>query len=129
MRVKLLPEQWQNPADINKLLVRTVYGELVPLSSVTKITEEKKLLSITREMRERAINIYAKAFGQDEQFFVFYRSLQAYRDALNGHDTSFVLAPDSNFFRFFNNGPAGAPAQAAAPTPNTPPSPAPAAAK
>src|SRR6201999_2218505 len=47
----------------------------------------------------QAINIYAKAFGQDEQFFVFYRSLQAYRDALNGHDTSFVLTPDSNFFR------------------------------
>lgn len=65
VRIKLLPEQWQTPADINKLLVRTVYGELVPLSSVTKITEEKKLLSITREMRERAINIYANtASGQ-----------------------------------------------------------------
>jgi hydrophobe/amphiphile efflux-1 (HAE1) family protein len=59
VRVRLLPEQWRTTADIDKLLVRTGYGELIPLSSVTKITEEKKLLTITREMRERAINIYA----------------------------------------------------------------------
>ncbi|MCE0521442.1 MAG: efflux RND transporter permease subunit [Methylacidiphilales bacterium] len=59
VRIRLLPEQWRTPADIDKLLVRTSYGELIPLSSVTKVTEEKKLLTITREMRERAINIYA----------------------------------------------------------------------
>jgi hydrophobe/amphiphile efflux-1 (HAE1) family protein len=59
VRVRLLPEQWRTTADIDKLLVRTGYGELIPLSSVTKVTEEKKLLTITREMRERAINIYA----------------------------------------------------------------------
>jgi membrane protease subunit HflC len=29
--------------------------------------------------------------------------MQAYRDALNGHTTSFVLTPDSGFFRFFEN--------------------------
>jgi membrane protease subunit HflC len=49
----------------------------------------------------QAIKIYADAFGQDKQFFAFYRSLQAYRDALNGKDTSFVLSPEGNFFRFF----------------------------
>ena len=41
--------------------------------------------------------------------------MQAYRDALNGHTTSFVLTPDTGFFRFFENtggaiGNAGAPA-------------------
>ena len=36
-----------------------------------------------------------------EEFFAFYRSLQAYREALNGRDTSFVLSPEGNFFRFF----------------------------
>ena len=46
---------------------------------------------------------YAKAYDQDKDFFAFYRSLQAYRDALEGHDTLFVLTPQSNFFRFFNN--------------------------
>ena len=51
----------------------------------------------------QSIKIYADAFGQDKEFFAFYRSMQAYRDALNGHSTSFVLTPDSGFFRFFEN--------------------------
>lgn len=59
-----------------------------------------------------ATAIYAKAYGQDEQFFAFYRSLQAYRDALAGKETSFVLSPTGNFFRFFQ-GPAGVGAAAA----------------
>ena len=50
-----------------------------------------------------SIKTYADAFGQDKDFFVFYRSMQAYRDALNGHTTSFVLTPDTGFFRFFEN--------------------------
>jgi HAE1 family hydrophobic/amphiphilic exporter-1 len=59
VRIRLQPDQWQTTADIDKLLIRTSYGELIPLSSVTKVTEEKNLLTITREMRERAINMYA----------------------------------------------------------------------
>ena len=50
-----------------------------------------------------SIRIYADAFGQDKEFFAFYRSMQAYRDALTGHGTSFVLTPDTGFFRFFEN--------------------------
>ena len=51
----------------------------------------------------QSIRIYADAFGQDKEFFAFYRSMQAYRDALNGRTTSFVLTPDTGFFRFFEN--------------------------
>ena len=51
----------------------------------------------------QSIRIYADAFGQDKEFFAFYRSMQAYRDALTGHGTSFVLTPDTGFFRFFEN--------------------------
>jgi modulator of FtsH protease HflC len=70
----------------------------------------------------QAIGIYAAAFGRDPQFFAFYRSMQAYRAALEGHNTSFVLTPQSNFFRFFNNldGTAAASAPPAGPTPATP---------
>jgi modulator of FtsH protease HflC len=50
-----------------------------------------------------SIRVYAGAFGQDKEFFAFYRSMQAYRDALTGRSTSFVLTPDSGFFRFFQN--------------------------
>jgi membrane protease subunit HflC len=64
----------------------------------------------------QAIKIYADAFGQDKEFFAFYRSLQAYRAALNGHDTSFVISPGSNFFRYFN-GPPGTSSPAVTPVP------------
>ncbi len=50
-----------------------------------------------------AIATFADAFGQDTDFFAFYRSMQAYRNALAGDATSYVLKPDSEFFRYFNS--------------------------
>ncbi len=50
-----------------------------------------------------AIGTFAEAFGQDADFFAFYRSMQAYRNALAGDATSYVLQPDSEFFRYFNS--------------------------
>ncbi|MCK5546329.1 MAG: protease modulator HflC, partial [Rhodospirillaceae bacterium] len=47
--------------------------------------------------------ILGEAFSQDPEFFAFYRSMKAYRSALTGKDTSMVLSPDSDFFRFFGN--------------------------
>jgi len=45
--------------------------------------------------------IFAEAFGKDPQFFGFYRAMQAYEKALIGGETSLVLSPDSEFFKFF----------------------------
>jgi len=45
--------------------------------------------------------IFANAFGRDPQFFGFYRAMQAYEKALIGGETSLVLSPDSDFFKFF----------------------------
>ncbi|MDC1095895.1 protease modulator HflC [Pelagibacteraceae bacterium] len=45
--------------------------------------------------------IFAQAFGKDPQFFAFYRAMQAYETALIGGQTSLVLSPDSEFFKFF----------------------------
>jgi membrane protease subunit HflC len=45
---------------------------------------------------------FAKAYGQDPEFFEFYRTLQSYRTALANSGTTMVLAPDSEFFRYFN---------------------------
>ena len=47
--------------------------------------------------------IFANAFGQDPEFFAFYRAMQAYEKALIGGETSLVLSPDSEFFKFFGN--------------------------
>ncbi len=45
--------------------------------------------------------IFANAFGKDPEFFAFYRAMQAYEKALIGGDTSLILSPDSDFFKFF----------------------------
>ena len=47
--------------------------------------------------------IFADAFGQDPEFFAFYRSMQAYGKAFNAGETSMILSPDSEFFKFFGN--------------------------
>ncbi len=53
--------------------------------------------------------IFAEAFQQDPDFFGFYRSMQAYQKALANHDTTLVLSPESDFFKYFGAGsePAG----------------------
>jgi modulator of FtsH protease HflC len=47
--------------------------------------------------------IFADAFARDPDFFEFYRSMTAYQQAIGSPDTTLVLSPDSEFFRFFNN--------------------------
>ena len=47
--------------------------------------------------------IFADAYGQDPEFFSFYRAMQAYETALIGGDTTLILSPDSDFFKFFGS--------------------------
>ena len=47
--------------------------------------------------------IFAAAYGQDTEFFEFYRSMQAYRAALVNTGTTMMLSPDSEFFRYFGS--------------------------
>lgn len=51
----------------------------------------------------RAAEIYASAYTADPEFYAFYRSLNAYRTSLGAGDSTLVLAPDSDFFKFFGN--------------------------
>jgi modulator of FtsH protease HflC len=55
--------------------------------------------------------LFAEAYGKDPDFFAFYRSMTAYENGLKSADTRFLLAPESDFFRFFGN-PAGKPTSA-----------------
>jgi membrane protease subunit HflC len=52
--------------------------------------------------------IFAEAANKDPEFYNFYRSLQAYSKVLQPGDTTMVLSPDSDFFRYFEN-PTGTP--------------------
>jgi modulator of FtsH protease HflC len=45
--------------------------------------------------------VFAEAFEKDPEFFAFYRSMQAYQKALANKDTTLVLSPDSQFFKYF----------------------------
>lgn len=47
--------------------------------------------------------IYADAYNQDRDFFAFYRSMQAYEQAMKKGDTNLLLTPDSDFMRYFND--------------------------
>ncbi|MCO6382947.1 protease modulator HflC [Oceanicola sp. 502str15] len=47
--------------------------------------------------------IFAEAYGQDEEFFEFYRSLSAYEAAIHGGNTSMVMSPDSEFFNYLRS--------------------------
>ena len=47
--------------------------------------------------------IFAGAFGKDPEFFAFYRAMQAYETALIGGETSLILSPDSDLFKFFGD--------------------------
>lgn len=49
----------------------------------------------------QATEIYANAYGQDPDFYEFYRSLQAYRNSFASKDDVLVLEPDSEFFNYF----------------------------
>jgi len=60
-----------------------------------------------RELRgegdAQAAKIYADSYSQDEEFFAFIRSLEAYQKSFNGNNDMLVLDPDSDFFRYLKN--------------------------
>jgi membrane protease subunit HflC len=65
------------------------------------ISEAQQIAQETRGGGDsEAIRIYANSFGQDAEFFAFYRSMEAYRKSFGESDTSMVLSPNSSFFRY-----------------------------
>lgn len=69
------------------------------------LAEAKKKAEITRgEGDAEATRIFAESFGKDEDFFSFYRSLQAYRKTLDKKDTTLVISPDNEFLKYMEKG-------------------------
>ncbi len=84
--------------------------------SAIEITSQaaKEAEIIRGQADAKRIAIYAAAYGKDPEFFAFTRSLTAYQTAMPGSNTSIVMSPDSEFFRYFNvENPATAAAAAA----------------
>lgn len=63
----------------------------------------KKGQTLRGEGDSQSIKIYANAFNKDPEFFMFYRSMQAYKESLSDESTTMVLSPNSDFFKYFNN--------------------------
>jgi modulator of FtsH protease HflC len=55
----------------------------------------------------KAAQIYAQAYGQDPEFFAFYGSLGAYRNAFKGKRDVLVVEPKGEFFKYFNDAGSG----------------------
>lgn len=66
-------------------------------------TAQKEAQTVRGQGDGQAIQIYADAFGQDPEFFAFYRSMEAYKQSLADGSTTLVLSPDNQFFRYFND--------------------------
>ncbi|MBS0251820.1 MAG: protease modulator HflC [Proteobacteria bacterium] len=84
--------------------------------TIIKATATQKSDEIRGDGEAKRSRIFAEAFGQDPDFFRFYRSMQAYTTALKPGDTRMLLSPNSEFFRYFEDPNGKAPA-AAAPEP------------
>ncbi|PZX09418.1 protease modulator HflC [Celeribacter halophilus] len=67
-------------------------------------SDARRQAEITRGEADAEKNrIYADAYGEDPEFFEFYRSLDAYRAGLKGENTTMVLSPDSEFFDYLKS--------------------------
>lgn len=73
-------------------------------TQVEIVSEAKKRAEIIQGEADAKRNaIFAEAFGQDMEFFEFYRSLNAYREALKGDSSTMVISPDSEFFDYLKS--------------------------
>ena len=71
---------------------------------VETLSEAEREAQISRgEADAKRNSIFAEAFGADPEFFAFYRSLQAYENALGGKNTSLVVTPESEFFDYLKS--------------------------
>lgn len=69
------------------------------------LAEARKAGEIKRgEADAVSTKTYAEAFNRDQEFYDFYRTLQAYRQVLSGSDTTMVMTPDNEFLKYLQDG-------------------------
>ena len=71
--------------------------------TIIKSQAEKKANIIRGEGDGEANRVFAEAFNTDPEFFAFFRAMQAYAEGLQNSDTTMILSPDSEFFKYFAN--------------------------
>ncbi|MBA2709979.1 MAG: protease modulator HflC [Tatlockia sp.] len=124
-----LPENTSNAvyqrmrADMQKIANRhradgNAAAEAIQAASDAKVTvllakarSEAQMLKAHGEAE--ASKLYAQAFGQNKEFFAYYRSLKAYEHSFNNKQDLLVLDQSSAFFDYFKQALNGPPASAA----------------
>ena len=71
--------------------------------TIIKSQAEKKANIVRGEGDGEANRVFAEAFNTDPEFFAFFRAMQAYAEGLQNSDTTMILSPDSEFFKYFAN--------------------------
>ncbi len=75
--------------------------------AITLATAREQSGQILGEGDALRTRTFAQSYGKDPSFAAFFRSMQAYEQALGDGQTTMVLSPDSAFFRYFERGPNG----------------------
>lgn len=67
------------------------------------LANARKTSQITRGLGDaKAIELAVNAYGQDKEFYRFYNAMNTYKTALKGTETTYVLSPSNDFFKYFN---------------------------
>jgi len=64
---------------------------------------ENAAQKIRGEGDAEAIKIYADAFSKDKEFYSFYRTMEAYREGMKGDNTTLILSPENEFFKYMKD--------------------------
>ena len=73
--------------------------------AITLATATQTAERVRGEGEAKRAQVLGSAYGRDASFAAFFRSMQAYEASLGAGDTTMVLSPDSDFFKYFRNGP------------------------
>jgi len=99
MRSERIAQAAQLRAEGEELKAK-IQGEADRTRTVIFAEADKTAKTLQGEGDGQRTMVLNEAYGQDPEFFDFYRSLEAY-EALGGSGTTMVLSPDTDFFRFF----------------------------
>ena len=83
---------------------RTIIAEANKEVTITLATANQESSATRGEGDAKRAQIFADSFGKDASFASFWRSMQAYQMAFANGDTTMILSPDSDFFKYFKNG-------------------------
>lgn len=101
MRTKREQVAMQHRAD-GRARAEAIRAEADSKATVAVAQAMTQAAQLRAEGVAEAARIYAEAYNKDVDFYAFYRSLEAYKNAFSGKNDVLLLTPESDFFKYFN---------------------------